>query len=1012
MATGLTTDTTPVPEGYTYVELLPQQTGLRQPMYTMVKKEVVERDIDPETGTDRSLPKVRANLYDNRVSQYGIFQPRTKAEAENLIGMINKERAKENKNPITFNQFNYVTDQLANSLQAQEAVYEEMQKRNDPYKYYVQKFKDEYDPEKHRNAIDNTASIFQLFRDPAKFAKDKKTALSQMMRNVIPGTRNDFVLAGDVVGSLAGFKGPKMPGQAVTGAKSVADEVLEGSIFKTTAGATLGGTAMSLTYDLINAGIRKTMGIADPEDAPNAALEALTHGRNTLYFTGGAAGLMGVASTFRPFLGKALFGLDGPRNTLSNFAQLYDAPVGISQMTRGAGGKLSGAAAAYFRVVGKIPFFGAGFQSRNTLAGIQLTKGMKQQLGDLGSGQSDEPLIDYISKSYKSLPRAVRKRMDTDARNAGFRSYKDMVNAELRVNELAPIQHMTDVGAFMFEEAGKRYKQFAYINDLLYTDFENKAKKISKNFIPTANTKAVAQNVRDELADATIRLENYSEFKPQLDAIENFVVESIANLPKYVKPKDIRTIQREINRLYQEAEALIGPAAKKQGTPGGSLLAKLRKALTTDLNDYANWAPGLNTEEKILAESAKKSLYRANEVFSKMSPLYKSPAAKQFNLVDQNLFTAGPDLPGYFYSDEIGKILFRDGLTPQRVRDYQALVGQNAFMTGVRSWINTGFKAALKDSPDITFEVLDKNSKTGTIKITEKIMDIDKFKQNINMSDEGFIEMMNLAGYNGKAFVDNMNQLVKLQELVKEAGIGTSTSQLVARRLSLGGVRSAASTFSIFGSGAFAGAQTGEGNFLGGGTAGAIMLGLLTRRTSRFLSTPESLKAYTKIIDPKASDVVKRSSLVNFLRGYLRQDEIKNDLPKEYNTPQKVLNDPDGFLDYLYNSEYLAVTDSVNDGFMRDYMDERYGDNLDIDINTIKNIDDEENVKEDMQLGRTKVLESEQIMMPDIPSMGGEDVAQASTVAQGPAPSNLNADQRVALAGGDLDEAIALRNRT
>ena len=73
MATGLTTDTTPVPEGYTYVELLPQQTGLRQPMYTMVKKEVVERDIDPETGTDRSLPKVRANLYDNRVSQYGIF---------------------------------------------------------------------------------------------------------------------------------------------------------------------------------------------------------------------------------------------------------------------------------------------------------------------------------------------------------------------------------------------------------------------------------------------------------------------------------------------------------------------------------------------------------------------------------------------------------------------------------------------------------------------------------------------------------------------------------------------------------------------------------------------------------------------------------------------------------------------------------------------------------------------------------------------------------------------------
>ena len=206
---------------------------------------------------------------------------------------------------------------------------------------------------------------------------------------------------------------------------------------------------------------------------------------------------------------------------------------------------------------------------------------MKKELGDLGSGQSDDALINYIATSYKSLPRAVRKAMDTDARNAGFRSYKDMINAELRVNELAPIQHMTDVGAFMFEEAGKRYRQFAYINDLLYQDFENKAKKISKNFIPTNNTKAIAQNIRDELQDSVIRLDNYAEFKPQFDQIENFIVDTVANLPAYIKPKDIRVLQREINRLYQEAEALIGPAAKKQGTPGGSYLAKLRKALTT-----------------------------------------------------------------------------------------------------------------------------------------------------------------------------------------------------------------------------------------------------------------------------------------------------------------------------------------------------------------------------------------------------------------------------------------------
>ena len=998
------------PDGYSEIELLPQQTGLSGPRYITIQDEVVERDIDPETGQDRSLPKINKNKFDTRTS-FPLFVPRTKTEMDNFIKMINKERKAENKNPITAKQFNFVTNQLANSLQAQEAVNEEIARRENPYKYYVKKFKDEYDPQKHRDAIDGSSSIFQLFRDPKKFAANKYTALNQMIRNVIPGSRNDFVMAGDIAGSMIGFKGMRAPGTPKA-PKSVADEILEGSIFKTTAGATLGGTAGSLTYDLINTGIRKTMGIPNPQDAPNAALEALVHGRNTLYFTGGAAGLMGVASTLRPMLGSALFGLDGPRNSLAKFADMYNVPVGISQLSRGAGGVLSPVSGSFFQVIGKLPFFGAGFTKRNTLAGIELTKGMKKELGDLGSGQSDDALINYIATKYKSLPRAVRKAMDTDARNAGFRSYKDMINAELRVNELAPIQHMTDVGAFMFEEAGKRYKQFAYINDLLYTDFENKAKKISKNFIPTSNTKAIAQNIVDELSDSVIKLDNYSEFKPQLDQIEKFIIDTVSNLPDYIKPKDIRVLQREINRLYQEAEALIGPAAKKQGTPGGSYLAKLRKALTTDLNDYANWAPGLSAEEKVLAESAKKSLYRANEVFSKMSPIYKSPAAKQFNLVDQNLFTAGPDLPGYFYSDEIGKILFRDGLTPQRVRDYEALVGKTAFMAGVRSWINNGFKAALKDSPDVSLKVPDPSGKNSTITITEKIMDIDKFKQNINMDDAGFIEMMNIAGYNGKAFVDNMKQLVQLQDMVKEAGIGTSTSQLIARRLSLGGVRSAANTFAIFGSGAYGATQVGEGNFVPGGTAGAIMLGLLTRRTSRFLSTPDSLKAYTQIVDPKPSAVVKRASLINFLRGYFRNDEIRNELPKEFNTPEKVVKDPEGFLDYLYNSEYLAVTDSVNDGFLRDYMNERYGDDIDLNINNLKNIETEEKTLEEIQTGKKTFIPSEPTMdMPEIPSMGGDSMFETD-MAMNQQQTPLNQDQRVALASGDLDEAIALRNRS
>ena len=999
------------PEGYEEVELLPQQTGLRGSRYTYVAKDVVERDIDPETGQDRSLPRIRSNIYDQRTRMFGLFQPRTKTEGDNIIKLINKERAKEEKKPITIGQYNYVTNQLANALQAQEAVADEMKRREDPYKYYVKKFKDNSDPVSHREAIGNTSSIFQIFRDPKRFARDKYTALNNMVREVVPGSRNDFVTIGDVAGTAVGFKGAKLPGAPKT-VKSLGDEILEGTVFKTTAGATIGGTAMSLVYDLTNAAIRKTVGIADPQDAPNAALEALTHGRNTLYFTGGAAGLSGMASTFRPLLGKALFGLDGPQKVLANFAQYFDAPVGISTVTQGAGGRLSGALGpAYFRIVGKLPLLGGGFQERNTLASIQLTKAMQSQVGELGAGISDDPIIEFMTKQYKLLPKATRNSMDKTAKDKGFASYKELLDAELRLNELAPIQHMTDVGAFVFDAAGKRYNQFAYINNLLYDDFENKAKKISKDFIPTEKTKYIANNVRDQLADAKIKLTNYEEFKPQFDAIDDFIVNTLANLPKYIKPKDVRTLQREINRLYAEAESQIGPAfAKKQGTAGGSQLAQIRKALITDLNDYANWAPGLNAEEKIMAESAKKSLFRANEVFAKMSPLYKSPAAKQFNLVDQNLFTQGPDLPGYFYSDEIGKMLFRSGLTPKRVRDYEQLVGKGAFMAGVRSWINEGFKAALKDSPDITFEVARKDGGQGTMKITEKALNIDTFKQNINLEDEGFKTMMDIAGYNGAAFMDNMKQLVKLQEMVKTMGIGTSTSQIIARRLSLGGVRSAATTFALFGG-------AGGAGFMAGGVGGAagaaapIMLGLLTRKTSRFLSTPDALKAYSNIIDPKASTVVKRSALTNFLRGYFRNDEIREELPTDFNTPQKVLNNPEGFLDYLYDSEYLGVTDSLNDGFMKEYMNERYGDNDTLTFGQSLNIRTEEQALEDIESGKSSFTEGNDIVMPDIPSMGGEDIVQAPNMAPSPAPANLNQDQRAALAGGNIDEALALRGR-
>ena len=37
----------------------------------------------------------------------------------------------------------------------------------------------------------------------------------------------------------------------------------------------------------------------------------------------------------------------------------------------------------------------------------------------------------------------------------------------------------------------------------------------------------------------------------------------------------------------------------------------------------------------------------------------------KLKFVDENMFSAGPDLPGYFYSDELFNIIARKGITPK-----------------------------------------------------------------------------------------------------------------------------------------------------------------------------------------------------------------------------------------------------------------------------------------------------------------------------------------------------------
>lgn len=1016
------------------VRLEPARTGLGNPQdpSTWLTLNVMEEATtgNPGTAASRNVP-----AFIEKYKQEGaeIFSPRTDNEKKGVINFINKEREKQGKNAISEELFDYNNDRFLKSLDAQMAVAKEDRLRRDPYRELYEGFTEKYHGKKGqakvKNAVEGSDSVFDIFtKGPSQYLKNKGIVFDSMLRDTIPGNKNDFIMAGDMIGTMGSFAlTRKTPGGAKV-PKTLAQEVLGrgagsglGDASKMVAGSGAGAASGSLIYDLINAGIRRTKGIANPEDAPTPALEALVAGRNAVAFTAGAAGLGPVASAVRPFLGTHLFGLKGPAKEMSDIGELYNAPIGINTASQlSTSGALKGMAKAYRKTLGKLPFFGgSGMKDKITLSSIQMTKAMKNNI----KGYGDDIPLDEVDKfyvdSFKSFPSSIRKKFNKEAENAGFKSWVDMIKAEARVNELAPIEHMTEIGEFASKKALERYQRFSYINDMLYTDFENKASSISKAFIPTNNSRIVGESLRNTISEMRINLRTGDTFEPTLGEIDKFIIEKISNLPDYINISGVRGLQKEVNMLFSE---ISGPLKKDQG--GAALLGSLRKAITSDLNDFARWSKELNPEEKLIAESAKKSLFRANDTFAKMAPIYKSPVAQQFKLVDQNMFQAGPDLPGFIYSDELGSMLFRKGITPQRANDLHDLIGSAAYKSGVQAWITKSFRNSLDKSATVAKEVIMPNGTRQITNVTEEIFNPDKFIKNLNFDDPGIKRMMDLAGESGEAFRYNVDQLSIIQKQLIEQGLGGTTAQMVARRLSLGGLQSGVNMLTMgAGPAAFAGGVT-----PGAGIYTALMTGLLARKTAAFLSDPHSLKAWTRIITPDASVGAKRSAMSIFLKSFLARDDVKSDIPKEFQTLGGVMRNPGGLLNWIYGSGYEGVMQSINDGSKRSYLDERYGPNTNLNYADVaqSELDDAElkrtmgnldpDIPDELQpstppseVKQTVSLEEDDIQGE---SIFDDNMTETASIPQSQAaPAPLNPNQRVALAGGNLDEAIALGNR-
>jgi len=959
------------PPGYQTITIEPSRTGLNYPLYLKVEEVVDDKPA---------------------LSQEGLFVPRNDIEAENVLNFVNQKRQAEKLKPVSMETYNANQSNFMKYAIGQYKITEEGKRDTDPINYYGNKFQKYMDKLKEENPTDQFGG-FEKFRRPKDYAFAQLVNAGETLSDFLPTEKGDFALGGELLGSLpamAAEASMAMPGAAkIPG--TVYKKVMAGGAGVVT-GSALGRAGGTATYDFINDLIRATGGLGQPSNEADPGMQALAEMRNSAMFTTMAAGLGPAFSAARPVVGKIL-GLGQDGSAMSKLAEKYGIPIGISIAATGQ--NLGSAVKGFGKVVGVFPLIGSVMKERQLRSLIKSKQAVGKQAEMIG-----DP-AEFYRAQYKLMNKEDKAVFMKDLKANGFNSLDEAIEAEIRINGFAPIQHLTDVGMFMHKAAEDRYKRFSYINDLLYKSFEKTSEKISKPFISTQNTKNIGKLLQDRINQYKTTLDDGTEYSPALNEVEDFIVNVLGNAPQYITPMQLRGFQRTLNNLYGKMKADTGMV----NFAGSDVLAEARKALTTDLNNFAGWRQGLSETEMIAAESAKKALLRANSVFSKMSPLYKSPEAKKFKLIDENMFSAGPDLPGWNYSDELFNIVMKNKMTPQAAVDLKELIGEAAYDSVVRTWIDKGFKNALRlDNPiDIIEEVAVGAGRTKTVQVTDYALNPDKFLQNIGYGEPGFEKMLELTGRNSQVVKENIEQLVALTRKIEQADI-PEAFRLIQRRFALGGVRSGLKTFSF-------GAAAGVSGAAAFGPL-PVIAGLLTRFTGDFLSSPNVLKRYSQMIEEGASLATKRAAYVNILRDFYKtisDSPRMTEFPDEFKTYKGAVENPEGFMDWLLGTGYQDSMSAVgNPGAAEDYSNLRYNESEKINLDAMVQGQIEDQAMDN--IASAQEAPTQRVDMPEIPSMGNENIlAGASPMVANPRP--MNQQQRAALASGDLDAALALRGQ-
>ena len=401
----------------------------------------------------------------------------------------------------------------------------------------------------------------------------------------------------------------------------------------------------------------------------------------------------------------------------------------------------------------------------------------------------------------------------------------------------------------------------------------------------------------------------------------------------------------------------------------------------------------------------------ANDFFFQNKDTFKGRTKQILEFADKNIAKATDDVnPGFYTPDSLTKILLNDEtmMAPYAIKEMKDALGDDTVKAIARSFFDDKVRGATKYisgdvkviadeaslgqkvSSLISGKEIVKGTKTAQYNIP--ILDVDSLKETFGISNIN--KRASMIEVFGEDQYQKLIDVLDLAEQIQQTSFG-SVSEFVKRRGFLGGINAVTNL-------AFGGIVAADPF----GNLGAI---LMARYGMSKLADPKFLDSVATVMNPELEDLAKRQALIKL--GQMAFDDVSDN----QNIPQEIRDnyDPGNPIDVM-KILIFGANDSVsypgNEQMVINTDDNGFASGVDISTASENQqfSPDSQVAVDDVNAIESMEPQASNQVNPFL-NVDFNQIVQDTGVGMGnQATANLTEDQRIALAGGDLDEAIAL----